>query len=70
MTERAARAARTFTDEFKLQVVQLYLNGKPRVDFIDTVSPDPLDQPKPCNRIVQGGEQPERRIQTENLMYS
>ncbi|MFP3589239.1 transposase, partial [Paraburkholderia sp. SIMBA_055] len=28
------RAARTFTDEFKEQVVQLYLNGKPRVDII------------------------------------
>ncbi|MBR3063063.1 MAG: transposase, partial [Exiguobacterium sp.] len=25
---------RTFTDEFKEQVVQLYLNGKPRVDLI------------------------------------
>ena len=34
MTKRAARAARTFTDEFKEQVVQLYLNGKPRVDII------------------------------------
>ncbi len=34
MTKRAARAARTFTDEYKEQVVQLYLNGKPRVDLI------------------------------------
>jgi transposase len=28
------RERRTFTDEFKSQMVQLYLNGKPRVEII------------------------------------
>ncbi|RKD25967.1 transposase [Ammoniphilus oxalaticus] len=32
MTERRAR--RTFTSEFKHQMVQLYENGKPRADII------------------------------------
>ncbi|RYD05546.1 hypothetical protein N752_09375 [Desulforamulus aquiferis] len=31
MTKRERRA---FTDEFKNQMVQLYLNGKPRVEII------------------------------------
>jgi len=40
------RIRRTFTDEFKQQVVQLYLNGKPRKDIINEyeLTPSALDK--------------------------
>jgi transposase len=34
MTERSKRTRRTFTSEFKNQMVQLYLNGKRKCDII------------------------------------
>ena len=40
------KARRTFTSEFKKQMVQLYLNGKPRKDFIREydLTPSSLDK--------------------------
>ena len=40
------RARRTFTDEFKSQMVQLYRNGKPRVEIINEydLTPSSLDK--------------------------
>ncbi|MER2060935.1 MAG: transposase, partial [Niallia sp.] len=40
------RARRTFTAEFKQQMVQLYLNGKPRKDIIREyeLTPSSLDK--------------------------
>jgi transposase len=40
------RDRRTFTTEFKKQMVQLYLNGKPRKDIIDEyeLTPSVLDK--------------------------
>jgi transposase len=40
------RDRRTFTTEFKQQMVQLYLNGKPRKDIIDEykLTPSALDK--------------------------
>jgi transposase len=40
------KARRTFTSEFKQQIVQLYLNGKPRKDLIREydLTPSSLDK--------------------------
>ncbi|AZV42897.1 transposase [Peribacillus asahii] len=40
------RERRTFTQEFKQQMVQLYMNGKPRKDFIQeySLTPSALDK--------------------------
>lgn len=40
------RSRRTFTEEFKNQMVQLYLNGKPRADIIREyeLTPSSLDR--------------------------
>ena len=40
------RERRTFTEEFKKQMVQLYLNGKPRKDIIREydLTPSSLDK--------------------------
>jgi transposase len=40
------RERRTFTEEFKNQMVQLYLNGKPRKDIIREydLTPSSLDK--------------------------
>jgi transposase len=40
------RDRRTFTTEFKQQMVQLYINGKPRKDIIDEyeLTPSALDK--------------------------
>jgi transposase len=40
------KARRTFTSEFKQQIVQLYLNGKPRKDIIREydLTPSSLDK--------------------------
>ena len=42
----AKRERRTFTEEFKNQMVQLYLNGKPRKDIIREydLTPSSLDK--------------------------
>jgi transposase len=48
------RERRTFTDEFKHQIVQLYLSGKPRKDIIREydLTPSSLDKWINCSQAT------------------
>jgi transposase-like protein len=47
------KARRTFTSEFKEQMVQLYLNGKPRKDIIREYDLTPSSLDKWVNRTLK-----------------
>jgi transposase len=49
------KARRTFTQEFKNQMVQLYLNGKPRVDIIREYELTPSSLDKWVNQFKHSG---------------
>ena len=49
------KARRTFTSEFKEQIVQLYLNGKPRKDIIREYDLTPSSLDKWVNQSQSSG---------------
>ena len=54
------KARRTFTSEFKEQIVQLYLNGKPRKDIIREYDLTPSSLDKWVNQSQSSGSLKEK----------
>jgi transposase len=62
------RNRRTFTDEFKQQIVQLYLNGKPRQEIIReyNLNPSSIDRWVKQSRETGSFKEKDNRSPEEN----